>query len=232
MTARTSNAPWWTQGRAAFLQEQPLAAALGLPLQRAVFSERPAAWDADSSPHTAAPAFAAQRTLTLADPGARVDLFVRRLARAFNALALALEQPATGLWPLSRSEAWAQALQSRHHAPLVRARAALAPLALGPRFSGALWFRAEAAPDAVRLWFWAERLGVFAGGLVAVWEMPGGALMLRLCAHGNLHAEVYGAPALDALDALAPGCGWVVVQGTCTSAWQAGTAIAGRRLRV
>ena len=25
---------------------------------------------------------------------------------------------------------------------------------------------AEGAPEAVRLWFWAERLGVFAGGLV------------------------------------------------------------------
>ena len=218
------------QARASFLQAQPLSAALVQPLQRALFDESPSAWD----PAVAAklPPFTGNLVLALADPGTRVDHFVRRLARACAALALALEQPATAVWPLCRREAWRQALWARHHAPLVRARGLVDELGMGPRFSGALWFRAEAAQAAVRLWFWAERLGVFPGGLVAVWPQPGGALMLRLCAHGNLHAEACGAAALEAVQSLAPACGWMAVRGACVSAWQQGAAIPGRRLRV
>jgi hypothetical protein len=226
------SAALWAQGRAAFLQAQPLTAALVLPLQRVLFSEWPASWDPVADAPSATPDFAAPRTLALADPGARVDHLVRRLARAYTALALALEQPAMALLPMSRRGAWLPTLNARHHAPLVRARAALEPLALGPRFNGALWFRAEAVPDALRLWFWAERTGVIPGGLVSVWTLPGGALRMQLCAHGNLHVDVYGAAALEALDAWAPACGWMAVQGHCVSAWQQGTAIAGRGLRV
>lgn len=226
----------WAQGRVDFLQAQPLTAALVLPLQRALFSEWPAHCDPDLDAGTPTPAFSANRVLALADPSGRVDVFVRRLARAHTALALAMEQQATALWPLSRRDAWKPSLNRRHHAPLVRARAALDPLALGARFNGALWFRCEAAAEMVRLWFWAERTGVLSsGGLVSVWPLSGGALQLRMCAHGNLHVEVYGAGALDALDALAPACGWVPVKGHCFSAWQsasAGTAIAGRELQV
>ncbi len=218
------------QGRAAFLAAQPVAAALLAQLQRAVFSEWPRAWDAAAAVDL--PAFTGNRRLSLAEPGTRVDHFVRRLARAHTALALALEQPASGLLPLSRQAAWLPSLRSRHHAPLVRARAVLEPLALSPRFSGALCFAAEAAPEAVRLWFWAERTGVFPGGLQSWWNLPGGGLMLSLCAHGVLHADAYGTTALEALDRWAPGCGWVVLQGACTSAWQQGTAIPGRRLVV
>ena len=226
-----SNSPaLWTQGRASFLAAQPLSAALVQPLQRALFDESPAAWD----PAVAAelPPFTGNRVWALADPGTRVDHFVRRLARAYTALALALEQPATALWPLSRRAAWRQALWARHHAPLARARGLVDELGMGPRFNGALCFRAEATQAAVRLWFWAERLGVFPGGLVAVWPQPGGALMLQLCAHGNLHVEAYGTVALEAAQSLAPACGWVAVQGSCVSAWQQGTAIPGRELRI
>ena len=218
------------RGRASYLAAQPVAAALVAQLQRAVFSEWPRAWDATAAVDV--PAYAGNRRLSLAEPGTRVDHFVRRLARAHTALALALEQPASGLLPLSRQAAWVPALNSRHHAPLVRARAVLEPLALSPRFSGALCFGAEAAPEAVRLWFWAERLGVFPGGLQSWWALPGGGLMLSLCAHGVLHADAYGTAALAALDRWAPGCGWTVLQGACASAWQQGTAIAGRRLVV
>lgn len=220
------------QGRTAFLQTEPRMAAVVLPLQRAVFSESPSHWDSDPGALAAPPAFAACRTLGLAQPGTRVDHFVRLLGRAYTALALALDQPATALWPLSRRQAWAAALQSRHQAPLVRARLVVAPLALAPRFSGPLWFRTEADADMLRLWFWAERMGVFAGGLVAVWQPPGGALLLRLCAQGNLHVDVYGAAALQALDAAAPACGWQPVHGHCVSAWQRGSAIPGRSLLV
>ena len=222
----------WAQGRAAFLQAEPLMAAVVLPLQRAVFSESRSHWDADPGALAAPPAFAGTRNLALAEPGTRVDHFVRLLGRAYTALALAMEQPATALWPLSRRQAWTVALQSRHHAPLVRARAVVAPLALAPRFSGALWFRAEADAELLRLWFWAERMGVFAGGLVAVWQQPGGALLLRLCAHGSLHVDAYGVATLQALDAAAPACGWQPVQGACVSAWQHGSAVPGQRLLV
>lgn len=226
-------APWpsqalWAQPRDAYLHAHPLALALAGPLQRALFDERPAHADPDAG--VAAPPFAATRTLALAQPGTRVDHFVRQLSRAHTALALALEQPATALWPLSRRAPWWPSLHSRHHAPLVRARALLPGPALGPRFHGALWFRAEAAPDVVRLWFWAERCGVFPGGLVSVWPLAGGALMLRLCAHGSLHVDAYGAAALEALDALHASSGWRVVAGPCVSAWQPGGAIPGRRL--
>lgn len=218
------------QGRAAFLAAQPVAAALVARLQRAVFSEWPHEWEADAGVDL--PAFAGNRRLALAEPGTRVDHFVRRLARAHTALALALEQPASSLLPLSRRAAWGPSLASRHHAPLVRARAALEPLALSTRFSGALCFGADATPEALRLWFWAERMGVFPGGLLSWWPLPGGGLMLSLCAQGVLHVEAYGATALPALDAWAPGCGWVALDGHCVSAWQRGTAIPGRRLVV
>jgi len=232
--APPSGAALWALGRDGWLHAQPLAAALVLPLQRALFEDSPAHWDADPGLH--APAFAATRTLGLAEPGSRVDQAVRQLARAHTALALAMEQPATSLWPLSRRQPWLPTLNSRHAAPLVRARALLQPLALGARFNGALCFRAEAAPEAVRLWFWAERLGVFAGGLVQVWPLAGGALLLRLCAHGKLHVDAYGRQALQALDELAPHAGWVRVQGPCADGWKAGASasapIAGRALRV
>jgi hypothetical protein len=227
--ARSSPA-LWTQDRAFFLQSQPLHAALALPLQHALFDEWPAHRDALSAEER--PVFAGNLVLAVADPGIRVDHFVRRLARAHTALALALEQPATALWPLSRLGFWRPSLWAQRHLPMVRARRLADVLDMKPRFNGALWFGAEDALAALRLWFWAERLGAFPGGLVAVWTPPGGALMLRLCAHGNLHVEAYGAAALDALQTFAPDCGWATVQGPCISAWQQGTAIPGRHLRV
>ncbi len=230
MTQGSASAALWLQDRASFLQDQAPCAGLVQPLQRALFDGWPAAWDLAVTA-TQAP-FAGHMVLSLADPGSRVDHFVRRLARAYSALALALEQPATALWPLARRAGWRKALWARQHAPLVRARGLVDELGMGRHFDGALWFRAEGSVAALRLWFWAERVGDFPGGLVSVWPQHGGALMFRLCAHGNLHVEAYGAAALAAVHSLGPACGWMAVHGHCVSPWQQGTAIPGRSLQV
>lgn len=230
MAHKASAAGVWTEARAAYLARVPEAAWLLQQWQQVHEPLRNAQRDAPPPERDLLPPFAGSLTLTLAEPGTRVDHHVRRLARAYTALALALEQGHTALLPAARSAAWRTQLWSRHWPALVRARGLARALDMGAHFDGALCFGAAGTPEALRLWFWAERTGVFPLGLVAVWVWPGAVLCQRLCAHGNLHLDAYGSWLPKALKQASAPCGWQVVSGSCHSAWQQGRAVPGRAL--
>ena len=199
--------------RAQALAEHPAFGALLLQLQRVVHDEQPELWETMPAP-PALPRHAGNRVWRVDNAiggPARIDRYVRRLARGLARLLPAL---GAGHWlvlPLQRRAWWAGATDERGAYPaLARARSALPRLPR--RFAGGLRFGADSAEAAVRLWFWSRRRAAPAGD---AWATAGTLpLMVSLCQYGNLHLEVYDAGLLRRLDEVAAACGLAPTPGS------------------
>lgn len=216
--------------RARALAPNPVFADACAALQRVVFDEQPSSWEA--APAVAA-VHAGNRVWRALGGHTRPDHYAARLARSLGLLLQALDAPHWTVLPLHPRAGWCTRRGGRAvHPALARARVAVA---LRPGFRGALQFDAEGARVAVPLWFWSSRCGVVAGELQAcAGSLP---LTATLCAHGNVHLQVYEPGLLQRLDGLAADCGMAPIEGfVCRELFgranRPGTGIAGRGLVV
>jgi hypothetical protein len=216
--------------RAQSLQESPAFARVLRQAQQVQFEDWPEFIDPATPGMPDTPPWAGSLVLGVAAPPGHVGHFHRRLAAALAMLSQSLHQDTLRCVPLARGASWYGSSDAPAHAPLQRARRRAVSWQLPDGFDGALVLSPLEVPAVMPLWFWSERCGGVQGGIAFTWgHAP---VFGQLCAHGNLHLDVYDTTLLQGLTTAAPACGWVVVHGACVEPYGRGGRITGRRLQV
>jgi hypothetical protein len=216
--------------RARFLQETPAFARLLRQLQCVTYEEWPEFIDPAQAGMPDPLPWAGSLVLALAQPPGHLGHFQRRLSGALTRLSQALEQHTLACLPVACGASWHGSVGAHPHPPLQRARQQAVAHQMPDGFDGAWAVAPHELPALMPLWFWSERCNAVQGGLAFTWGLE--AVFGQICAHGNLHLDVYDKPLLQRLRNVAPACGWAPVAGTCVEIFGRGGRIAGRSLKV